>query len=94
MAAFGMPQLNAYAMSFLVISIYWLAHRRFMAMILSVDAPLTILTLVILGLVVLIPPATRLISAHSAYPVARVPSMQGWSFRSEWPWRCAGATPP
>ena len=66
------PQLDAYAMSFLVISIYWLAHRRFMAMILTVDAPVTVLTLVLLGLVVLIPPATRLIGAYSKFPVARL----------------------
>jgi len=65
-------QLDAYAMSFLVISIYWLAHRRFMAMILTVDATLTVITLVVLGLVALLPAATRLISAHSVYPLARL----------------------
>ena len=65
-------QLDAYAMSFLVISIYWLAHRRFMAMIVSVDAPVTVLTLVLLGLVVLVPPATRLIEANSRLPMARL----------------------
>lgn len=65
-------QLDAYAMSFLVISVYWLAHRRFMAMILKVDAPLTVLTLVMLGLVALLPAATRLISAHAAFPLARL----------------------
>src|SRR5471030_2480208 len=48
-------QLDAYAMSFLVISVYWLAHRRFIAAILTVDAPVTVLTLVVLGLVALLP---------------------------------------
>lgn len=66
------PQLDAYAMSFLVISIYWLAHRRFMTMILTVDAPVTVLTLVALGLIVLVPPATRLISTHGSSPVAHM----------------------
>jgi uncharacterized membrane protein len=66
------PQLDSYAMSFLVISIYWLAHRRFMAMILTVDAPVTVLTLVMLGLVALLPPATRLISTDSHFPLARL----------------------
>ena len=65
-------QLDAYAMSFLVISVYWLAHRRFMAMILTVDAPVTVFTLVVLGLVALLPAATRLISGHAAYPLARL----------------------
>jgi len=83
------PQLDAYAMSFLVISIYWLAHRRFMSMILKVDAPVTVLTLVALGLVVLIPPATRLIAAYSAMPTARVVYAAlviaiGWSIGALW----------
>jgi len=66
------PQLDAYSMSFLVISIYWLAHRRFMAMILTVDAPLTVLTLVVLGLVALLPSATRLISRYGAFPAGKI----------------------
>jgi len=66
------PQLNGYAMSFLVISIYWLAHRRFMAMILTVDAPVTVLTLILLGLVVLLPPATRMINGDHVYPASRL----------------------
>lgn len=65
-------QLNAYAMSFLVISIYWLAHRRFMATIRTVDAPITVLTLIMLGLVALLPAATRLISGYSDYGPSRL----------------------
>jgi uncharacterized membrane protein len=66
------PQLETYAMSFIVISIYWLAHRRFMAMILTVDAPVTILTLIMLGLVALLPAATRLIGRYAMFPAARL----------------------
>jgi uncharacterized membrane protein len=58
------PILDAYAMSFLVIAIYWLAHRRFMAMILTVDPPITVLTLIMLGLIVLLPAATRMIDGR------------------------------
>jgi uncharacterized membrane protein len=65
-------QLDAYAMSFLVISVYWLAHRRFMAMIVTADAPITVLTLVMLGLVALLPAATRLISVYSPFPASRL----------------------
>jgi uncharacterized membrane protein len=65
-------QLDAYATSFLVISIFWLAHRRFMAMILTVDAPVTVWTLSVLGLVALVPAATRLISSHGTNAVARL----------------------
>jgi uncharacterized membrane protein len=65
-------QLDAYAMSFLVISIYWLAHRRFMAMIRVVDPPITVLTLIMLGLVALLPAATRLVSGYYVYPASRM----------------------
>ena len=57
------PQLDAYALSFVVISVYWLAHRRFTALIRTADAPVTVLTLTMLGLVALLPAATRL--AHT-----------------------------
>jgi uncharacterized membrane protein len=65
-------QLDAYALSFLVISIYWLAHRRFMAMIRIVDAPITVLTLIMLGLVALLPAATRLISTYYDHPLSQL----------------------
>jgi len=65
-------QLDAYAMSFLVISIYWLAHRRFMAMIRIVDAPVTVFTLIVLGLVALLPAATQLISTYSVHPLPKL----------------------
>jgi uncharacterized membrane protein len=60
------PQLDAYALSFVVISIYWLAHKRFLAMIVTVDPPVTILNLAMLALVALLPAATNL--AHAAGP--------------------------
>jgi uncharacterized membrane protein len=66
------PQLDAYASSFVVISIFWLAHRRFMSTVLTVDAPLTVLTLAMLGLVALLPPATRMINVYGGYPAARL----------------------
>ena len=65
------PQIDAYALSFVVISVYWLAHRRFTAMIRTADAPVTVLTLVTLGLVALLPAATRL--AHTGR--GHLPSM-------------------
>jgi len=65
-------QLDAYAMSFLVISIYWLAHRRIMAMILRVDAPVTVLSLIVLGLVALLPAATRLFNTYPHDPPSKI----------------------
>ena len=60
------PLLSAYALSFLVISVYWLLHRRFMAVILRVDAIAAILNLLVLGLVSLLPAGTRLASSGQA----------------------------
>jgi uncharacterized membrane protein len=57
------PLLTAYCLSFLVISVYWLLHRRFMAVILRVDAMSAMLNLLILGLVSLLPAGTRLASS-------------------------------
>jgi uncharacterized membrane protein len=54
------PQLGIYAVSFVVIASYWLAHRRIMSTITKVDPPLTVLTLVTLGLVALVPGLTHL----------------------------------
>lgn len=64
-------QLDAYSLSCLVIGVYWLAHRRFMAVILSVGPPVTVLTLVMLCLVALLPASTRLISRFGQDSVAR-----------------------
>jgi uncharacterized membrane protein len=59
------PQLDAFALSAVVISVYWLAHRRFMAMVHSIDAVATVLTLIMLSLVTLLPAATRLVHEYS-----------------------------
>lgn len=54
------PQLGVFAMSYLIIGSFWLAHRRIMSVISKVDPPLTILTLILLALVALVPGLTRL----------------------------------
>jgi len=66
------PQLDAYALSFVVISVYWLAHRRFFAMIVTVDAPVTVLNLVMLGLVALVPAATTSVHGHGPLTPAMI----------------------
>lgn len=66
------PQLDAYALSAVVIGVYWLAHRRFLALVHEVDAPATVLTLVMLSLVALLPAATRLAHAFPDRPMAMV----------------------
>lgn len=62
------PQLDAYALSFVAISVFWLAHRRFLAMITTVDAAVTVINLLTLALVALLPAATRV--AHLPGPAA------------------------
>ena len=52
------PKLMAYAISFLVVAIFWTGQRRSFARYVRVDAVLVWLTLAFLGLVSLIPAAT------------------------------------
>jgi uncharacterized membrane protein len=67
------PRLDAYALSVVVICIFWLAHRRFMAMILTVDAPLTVISLIMLALVALVPAATRMADLqHGSSPAMTI----------------------
>lgn len=58
------PQLDAFALGFVAISAFWLAHKRFMATILRVDPPLTVINLIMLALVALLPAATRVAHGH------------------------------
>jgi uncharacterized membrane protein len=70
------PQLDAYALSFIVISVYWLAHRRFMSMIVRVDAPATVLNLIFLALITLLPAATKMV--HGSGPVEASIQIYSW----------------
>jgi len=54
------PVLSAFVLSFLVISLYWLLHRRYVAMLIRVDWIAMVLNLAFLGLIALLPAATRL----------------------------------
>jgi uncharacterized membrane protein len=53
--------LLSYAISFIVIGVYWAGHRRSFARFTRADGWLTVLNFVQLGLVVLVPPATALL---------------------------------
>ena len=54
------PVLSAFVLSFLVISLYWVLHRRYVAMLMRVDWVAMVLNLAFLGLIALLPAATRL----------------------------------
>lgn len=58
------PALSAYAIAFIVISAYWTAHRRMIAMLRRVDGIATVLNLILLGLVALQPAAIRLLTEY------------------------------
>ena len=64
------PQLDAFALGFVVISAFWLAQKRFMAATARVDPPLTVLNLAMLALVALVPAATRIAHGHAFGPKA------------------------
>lgn len=58
------PEMGAYALSFFVISTYWLEHRDIFANVRRVDATVTRLTLLTLGLVALVPFPTSLLAEY------------------------------
>jgi len=58
------PALTSYAIAFIVISAYWMAHRRMIAMLRRVDGPATMLNLALLALVALQPAAIRLLTDY------------------------------
>ena len=51
----------AFALSFMVIGIYWMSHRRMFGRFRSADLPLTILNLIVLALITLVPVVTNLL---------------------------------
>ena len=53
--------LSAFAVSFVVIAAFWGNHKRVLAHLSRVDAPFTLINLVLLGLVALIPAATQML---------------------------------
>ncbi|ALL15150.1 TMEM175 family protein [Caulobacter henricii] len=66
------PKLAAYAVSFAVIGIYWVSHRRIFSRLASANGILDTLNFVVLGLVALLPLATELLWEQvggQAYPV-------------------------
>ncbi|MDI1365670.1 MAG: TMEM175 family protein, partial [bacterium] len=55
------PKLAAYAVSFAVIAIYWVSHRRTFTHLLRADFVLDILNFLMLGLLALLPLTTELL---------------------------------
>jgi uncharacterized membrane protein len=64
------PRLFAYALSFGIISLYWMAHVRRFKLIERADTGLAYLNLVLLALIALIPFPTSLIGQFGDQPVA------------------------
>ena len=67
-------ELIAYAVTFVVIAIYWASHRRSFKRFLRADGWLTVLNLLTLGFVVLLPPATALLFEGERGGGAMVPA--------------------
>jgi uncharacterized membrane protein len=55
------PKLRAYAMSFLLIALFWAGHRRGFQSMVRANFALDVLTLIFLGFIALLPPATALL---------------------------------
>lgn len=66
------PKLFAYALSFAVIGLFWLAHWRRYLLIERANETLVLLNVVLLGFVALIPFPTALLGAHGDLPSALI----------------------
>jgi uncharacterized membrane protein len=64
------PRIFAYALSFAVVGLFWLAHWRRYLLIEHVDEGLVLLNIVLLGFVALIPFPTALLGEHGDVPIA------------------------
>jgi uncharacterized membrane protein len=54
-------KLAAYAVSFAVIGVLWISHRRTFSRLLRADGPLDVLNFLMLGLMALLPLGTELL---------------------------------
>ena len=66
------PKLTAYTVSFAVVGIYWVSHRRIFSKLAHANGVLDVLNFAVLGLIALLPLATELLWEQvggQAYPV-------------------------
>lgn len=66
------PKLTAYTVSFAVVGIYWVSHRRIFSKLARANGVLDVLNFAVLGLIALLPLATELLWEQvggQAYPV-------------------------
>ena len=63
-----LPQLLAYALSFVVISSFWLDHHWILKSVRNADGALTRLVLLSLGLIALLPFPTALLAEYASQP--------------------------
>lgn len=65
-----MPSVGAYALSFAVISGFWLAHHRLFERVRQIDGRFLVLNLLFLGVVTIIPFPTELLGNYGDEPLA------------------------
>lgn len=65
-----MPNLAAYALSFVVIAQFWRDHRRILGVVSTVDTPIVSLALLGLGLTALLPFPTAVLAEYNDEPEA------------------------
>ncbi|MFB8030085.1 TMEM175 family protein [Streptomyces sp. NPDC056465] len=65
-----LPDLGAYALSFMILTAFWRDHRRIMELVPRFDAPPLRFALIWLGAIALIPFPTSLLSEYASEPLA------------------------
>lgn len=67
-----LPDLTAYAISFVVIGRFWVSNHRFMRTVREFDSGLMWLLLLYLGTMVLIPFTSETVGQYGEYPIATI----------------------
>jgi uncharacterized membrane protein len=68
----AIPQIWAYALSFAVITLFWIGHHRFFTTLRTADHRLVVLNFVYLGIIAFIPFPTEVLGDHGDEPGAAV----------------------
>jgi uncharacterized membrane protein len=68
----AIPQIWAYALSFAVITLFWIGHHRFFMTLRTADHRLVVLNFVYLGIIAFIPFPTEVLGDHGDEPGAAV----------------------
>ncbi len=87
-------KILSFAISFLVIGLFWIGHHRLFRYITALDRPVIFLNLLFLGTIAFLPyPTALLFAGNTREPAPRSSMPHAWPARACWS-SLSGSTPP